>query len=319
MKKYIVVYLEPVPPDVEGIIRSRLPPEFELRVRMGSETVEDVLPNADFFLVATTPLPASIFERSNHLRLIQHQGVGYNKTDVRAAAARGIPVAICPAGTSIGVAEHVFLLILSLYKKLLIADLSVRRGEWLQWELRPDSFEIYGKTVGIIGLGRIGKEVALRSRVFGASLIYYDIQRAGKEAEKCLNVQFVPVEECLTRADILTLHLPLTRATYHFIGSKELACMKPSAVLINTARGPLVDEAALVEALKTGALAGAGLDVFEDEPPAKDNPLFQLNNVVLTPHISAGTADALVAKMDACFANMLRVSRGEPPIDIVIE
>jgi phosphoglycerate dehydrogenase-like enzyme len=319
MKKYIVVYLEPVPPDVEGIIRSRLPPEFELRVRMGSETVEDVLPNADFFLVATTPLPASIFEMPNHLRLIQHQGVGYNKTDVRAAAVGGTPVAICPAGTSIGVAEHVFLLILSLYKKLLIADPSVRHGEWLQWELRPESFEIYGKTMGIIGLGRIGKEVALRGRVFGARLMYYDIQRVNRETEQDLDLRFVPMEECITRADILTLHLPLTRATHHFISSKELAKMKPSAVLINTSRGPLVDEAALVEALKTGALAGAGLDVFEDEPPTKDNPLFQLNNVVLTPHISAGTGDALVAKMDACFANMLRVSRGEPPVDIVIE
>lgn len=317
MTRFTVVYLEPVPPDVEEIVRSRLPDSFDLQIRRKHEPVENVLPGADFILVATTPLPASAFAFTPRLRLVQHQGVGYNKTDVRAAAARGIPVAICPAGTCIGVAEHVFLLILALYKRILRADASMRDGRFLQWELRSASFEIYGKTMGIIGLGRIGKEVAKRAQAFGARLIYSDLFRAPEEFERLLDLRFFPFEDCLAQADILTLHLPLNPSTHHLIGHKELACMKPASILINTARGPLVDEVALVEALQSGRIAGAGLDVYETEPPPADHKLFQMENVILTPHIAAGTADALVAKIDACFANMLRITRSEVPIDVV--
>jgi phosphoglycerate dehydrogenase-like enzyme len=266
--------------------------------------------------VATTPLPGEVFSAASRLKLVQHQGVGYNKTDVAAAAALGIPVAICPAGTSIGVAEHVILLILALYKRLVLADASMRAGQFYQWELRPKSFELYGKTLGIIGLGRIGREVARRAQAFGAKIIYADVQRAAPEVEAEFGARYVTLDECLSEADVISLHLPLTPVTHHFIGKRQLACMKPSTILINTARGPLVDETALVEALQAGQLAGAGLDVFESEPPV-GNSLLQLPNVVLTPHIAAGTADALVAKMEACFANMLRVAKGEPPLDVV--
>lgn len=317
MGNYTVLYLEPVPPDVEAIVRSRLPGEFSLRVRRSHETVECVLPEADFVLVATTPLPANVFAAASRLRFIQHQGVGYNKTDVAAAAARGIPVAICPAGTSTGVAEHVILLILALYKRLLLADASMRGGKFYQWELRSKSFELFGKTLGIIGLGRIGGEVAQRALAFGANIIYYDTVRLPPEREATYKASWVTLDECLAQADILSLHLPLTPQTHHFIGRRELAFMKPSAILVNTARGPLVDEAALVQSLQSGRLAGAGLDVFEVEPPPINHPLLHLENVVLTPHIAAGTADALVVKLDACFNNMLRVTRGEPPVDIV--
>ncbi len=317
MGNYTVLYLEPVPPDVEAIVRSRLPGEFSLRVRRSHETVECVLPEADFVLVATTPLPANVFAAASRLRFIQHQGVGYNKTDVAAAAARGIPVAICPAGTSTGVAEHVILLILALYKRLLLADASMRGGKFYQWELRSKSFELFGKTLGIIGLGRIGGEVAQRALAFGAHIIYYDTVRLPPEREATYKASWVTLDECLAQADILSLHLPLTPQTHHFIGRRELAFMKPSAILVNTARGPLVDEAALVQSLQSGRLAGAGLDVFEVEPPPINHPLLHLENVVLTPHIAAGTADALVVKLDACFNNMLRVTRGEPPVDIV--
>jgi phosphoglycerate dehydrogenase-like enzyme len=317
MGKYTVLYLEPVPTDVEAIVRSRLPKEFSLRVRRSHETVESLLSEADFVLVATTPLPANAFVGASRLKLVQHQGVGYNKTDVAAAAARRIPVAICPSGTSIGVAEHVFLLILALYKRLLLANTTLREGKFYQWELRSKSFELYGKTLGIIGLGRIGQEVAHRAQAFGARVIYFDTMRASTESENRFQARFMTLDECLANADIISLHLPLTPLTHHFIGRRELACMKSPSILINTARGPLVDETALVESLRSGQLAGAGLDVFEVEPPPIDHPLFRLDNVVLTPHIAAGTVDALVIKMDACFGNMLRVARGELPVDVV--
>ncbi len=316
MTELTVVYLEPVPADVEAILRERLPAGLRLRVRGAEEPVAAAIAETDFVLVATTPLTAETLAAAKRLRLIQHQGVGYDKTDVAAAAALGIPVALCPAGTSVGVAEHVFLLILALYKQLRTAESALRQGQWLQWELRPNSYEIAGKRLGLVGLGRIGREVAARARAFEAEVLYYDPVRAAPEVEQALGVQAVSFAELLAQADILSLHLPLTPQTRHVVGRAELAQMKPTAILINTARGPLVDEAALAEALAAGRLGGAGLDVFESEPLAAGNPLLGLPNVVVTPHIAAGTVDALKTKMDACFANMLRVANGEPPHDV---
>jgi phosphoglycerate dehydrogenase-like enzyme len=317
MPPYTVVYLEPVPPDVEAVVRSRLPPAFALRVRRGDETAASVLTDADFALVATTPLPEAAITAAPRLRLIQHQGVGYDKTDVVAAASCGIPVALCPTGTSVGVAEHVFLLILALYKRLIEADASLRQGQWLQWALRPSSYEIAGKTLGILGLGRIGQEVASRAKAFDADVVYFDVCRPTADIEQALGVRYAPLADVLAHADIVSLHLPHSVDTRHLIGLVELARMKTSAILINTARGPLIDEAALVDALRAGQIAGAGLDVFETEPLQPDHPLLALPNVVLTPHIAAGTVDALTAKMDACFANMLRVSKGDAPLNVV--
>ena len=317
MPPYTVIYLEPVPPDVEAVVRSRLPPLLALRVRRADETPASALADADFALVATTPLPEKAIAAAPRLRLIQHQGVGYDQTDVVAAASRGIPVALCPAGTSVGVAEHVFLLILALYKRLIAADASLRGGQWLQWALRPSSYEVAGKTLGILGLGRIGQQVARRANAFDADVVYYDVVRVTAETEQALAVRYAPFHDVLVQADILSLHLPYSAVTHHLIGAEALARMKPSSVLINTARGPLVDEAALVDALRSGQIVGAGLDVFETEPLLPDHPLLTLPNVVVTPHIAAGTVDALVAKLDACFANMLRVARGDAPLHVV--
>jgi phosphoglycerate dehydrogenase-like enzyme len=315
MPLHRVVYLEPIPTDVEVIIRAQVPGEFDLRFRSQDEPVSAAIADAEFVLVATTKLTEEVLSSASNLRLIQHQGVGYDNIDLAAARARGIPVAICPAGTSVGVAEHVFLLILSLYKRLLEADASLRRGEWLQWALRPSSFEIAGKTIGLVGLGRIGREVATRARAFAANVVYTDAVRPDAETEQSLSVRFLPFDELLAISDIVSLHVPSTPVTRHLINAESLAKMKSTALLINTARGPLVDETALVETLRSGRILGAGLDVFEREPPAPDNPLFTLPNVVVTPHISAGTTDALRAKMDACFANMLRVVAGTEPND----
>lgn len=313
-----VVYLEPVPDDVAAVVRACLPPGLALHVRGAGQTIEAALASADFVLVATTPVPAAAIAGAPRLKLIQHQGVGYDKTDVAAAAARGVPVALCPAGTSVGVAEHVFLLVLALYKQLLRADASLRQGEWLQWALRSHSYEIAGKCFGLVGLGRIGREVALRARAFGASVVYHDPIRAGAEVEASLQAEWLPLDALLAEADIISLHLPLAPDTQHLIGAAELARMRPTAVLINTARGPLIHQAALVGALRAGQIAGAGLDVYETEPLQPDDPLLALPNVVVTPHIAAGTVDALQTKMAACFDNMLRVARGEPPRDIVL-
>ncbi|MGH2562587.1 MAG: 2-hydroxyacid dehydrogenase [Thermomicrobiales bacterium] len=314
-RSHRVVYLEPIPPAVEAIIRERVPAGFEVAFRREGNPVTEAVAEADFVLVATTRLTGEVIGHASRLRLIQHQGVGYDNIDLAAARARCIPVAICPAGTSIGVAEHVFLLLLAIYKRLLEADASLRRGEWLQWALRPTSFEIAGKTIGLVGLGRIGREVATRARAFAADVVYFDSLRPDPAAERDLGVAFLPFNELLAIADVISLHVPLTPETRHLIDAEALAKMKPTAVLINTARGPLIDETALVAALRANRILGAGLDVFATEPPPADHPLFSLPTAVVTPHIAAGTADALRTKMDACFANMRRVAAGADPAD----
>jgi len=314
---YKVVYLQVLPPDVMDIVRGELPPGFTLEA-LSDPSQDEILRlvrDADFLLVATTPLTEEVIAAAPKLRLIQHQGVGYDNVDVEAAARRGVPVALTPEGTTVGVAEHVILLILALYKHLREADEALRRGRWLQWALRSRSYEIKGKVLGIVGLGRIGQAVARRARAFEvAEILYNDVARPVRAVERELEVAFCPLDDLLRRADIVTLHAPLNADTRGLIGACELALMREQAVLINTARGALVDEAALVHALKSGAIAGAGLDVFAQEPPSPDCPLLTLSNVVITPHIAAGTRDALKVKMAAAFANLLRVAQGESPI-----
>ncbi len=314
---YKVAYLQVLPPDVRDIVRSQLPPGFALETlsKLSHEEILRLLRDADFLLVATTPVTEEVIAAAPRLKLIQHQGVGYDNVDLEAAMRRGIPVALTPEGTTVGVAEHVILLILALYKHLREADDALRQGQWLQWALRPRSYEIKGKTLGIVGLGRIGQAVAVRVQAFEtAEILYFDVVRADRTVEQELEVVFCPLDDLLHRADIVTLHAPLTAETQGMIGARELALMGQRAILINTARGSLVDEAALYHALSTGGIAGAGLDVFAQEPLPADSPLLALDNVVITPHIAAGTRDALQTKMVAAFANMLRVIRGERPI-----
>lgn len=308
-----VVYLEPVPPEVEAIIRNCLPDGFTLRVRQVNESPFDVEGDADFILVTTTPLSAEVIAAAPRLRLIQHQGVGYESVDVKAAAQAGAAVALTPEGTSKPVPEHVILLILSLYRNLVLANKTLRQGQWLQWELRPQSYNLLGKRLGIVGLGRIGREVAQRARAFECQLSYYDVARAPARVEAEYGVEYTSFEDLLAESDVVTLHAPRTEETWEMIGAAELRRMKSTALLINTARGGLVDEEALYLALISGQIAGVGLDVFAVEPPGVDNPLLHLENVVTTPHIAAGTRDALADKMTAAFGNMQRVARGQAP------
>lgn len=311
---YTILYAEPVPDDLRAIAEEELPPGFALVIAgAGRDEVLRRATEADFLLAATSRVDEELLHAAPRLRLIQHQGVGYNNIDLGACARAGVPVALTPEGTTVGVAEHTILLILALYKRLREADAAVRAGQWPVWSLRSRSFELAGKTLGLVGFGRIGREVARRARAFDATIVYYDPIRPPAEVEARLEAVSLTLDDMLGRADIVSLHLPLAPETRGIIGERELGLMRPGAILINTARGPLVDEGALARALTARRLAGAGLDVFEHEPPAPGNPLLALDNVVLTPHISAGTADAFRAKMRAAFANMARVAAGEAP------
>lgn len=278
------------------------------------------LADADAVIVATTPLTRPLIEAGRRLSFVHHQGVGYQDTiDVAALAVRNLPLAITPGGTTVGVAEHTVLLILAALRRLPFADAELRQGRFHINALRAVSRELKGRTIGLVGAGRIGLAVAERLKPFGVSLVYFDPASVPAETERALGLSRRSFESLLMEADVVSLHLPLTAGTRRIIDEVALARMKPGAYLVNTARGGLVDEAALVPALQEGRLAGAALDVFDPEPPELGNPLYAMPNVVLTPHVSAGTRDAFVEKMRFIFANLGRFWRGEPvenPVDL---
>ncbi|MDF3059951.1 MAG: hypothetical protein K0S06_60 [Microvirga sp.] len=271
------------------------------------------LRQADAVVVASKPLTRRLIEAGERLAFVHHQGVGYHDTiDTAALAERRIPLAITPGGTTVGVAEHTVMLILAMLRRLPFADAELRQGRFHINALRPVSRELRGRTVGLLGAGRIGRAVAERLKPFGVKLIYFDPAGVPPEVERALSIERRSFEALLAEADILTLHLPLTAPTRRVIDAAALARMKPGAYLVNTSRGGLVDEPALVSALKEGRLAGAALDVFDPEPPEIHNPLYAMSNVVLTPHVSAGTRDAFMEKMRFVFDNLERFWRGEP-------
>ena len=205
------------------------------------------------------------------------------------------------------------MLTLAVCKRLAFADSELRRGRWHINSLRPYSFELFGRTVGYVGMGRIGREAAARFKAFGTAGLYHDpVVRLSADEERALGLSRVPFDELIARADVITLHVPSGKDTRHLIDAAALGRMKPEAIVINTARGTIIDEPALVRALQEGRIAGAGLDVFEDEPFTPQNPLAALPNVVLTPHIAAGTRDALKTKMRALFQNVQRFFAGQP-------
>ncbi len=311
-----VFYNSHATPDVYRIIREAAPEGYEL-LTLDADSDDErkaKLAVADAVIVAAYPLRKPLIDAARNLKLVQHQGVGWQDTvDANALFARGIRLALTPEGTTVGVAEHAILLMLAACKLLPYADRELREGRFHINALRPYSRELAGRTVGYLGFGRIGQAVAERLRAFGCTAIYHDPEVPADHArDQALAARSVTFDELLQEADVLSLHVPLTRDTRGLIGRAALARMKPDAVLINTARGGIVDEDALADALAAGRLAAAGLDVFEREPPDPAHRLLALRNVVVTPHISAGTRDALATKMRAAFANIVRFSRGEP-------
>lgn len=263
---------------------------------------------ADAILIRTQPMPASVIAEAPGLRIVSRHGVGYDAVELEALNARGIPLTIIGDVNSSAVAEHTLMLMLALSKRVLIYDKATREGGWD----RRNTFEateLLDKTLLLIGFGRIGRKVARLAAAFGMRVMAYD---AFTSVESVRDGGATPVTDlgsALPIADIVSVHVPLTPGKPE-IGAPELARMKPSAIVINTARGGLVDEAALSEALADGRLAGAGLDVFADEPPTTDHPLFGCDRVILTPH-SAGLTGECAGRMSvAAVRNILDFFEG---------
>jgi D-3-phosphoglycerate dehydrogenase len=262
---------------------------FEL-VERDDEDIADQLADVDAVIVRSgTTLTRALIEGAPRLRVIGRAGVGVDNIDIDAATERGVAVLNAPSGNTTSAAELTFALLLSLARRIPAADRSMRSGEWDRTSFR--GMELHGKTLGLVGAGRIGAEVARRARAFGLRVVAYDPYLSDERADT-LGLVVAPLDHVLEEADILSLHVPLTEATENLIDAGALARMKPGAFLINASRGGVVDEAALVDALRAGRLGGAALDVFADEPPATDHPLRGMEGVVLTPHLGAATREA---------------------------
>jgi lactate dehydrogenase-like 2-hydroxyacid dehydrogenase len=211
------------------------------------------------------------------------------------------------------VADHAVLAMLSLYRRLSAADRTVREGRWSAAIDGMNTFEMANKVVGVLGFGNIGQKVARRVQAFDAIVQYYDKFPLPPERERELKAKRVSLDELFRTSDIISCHAPLTNETRHVVNRERLATMKPTAVIINTSRGPVVDEAAITEALQQKRIAGAGLDVFEKEPVDPGNPLLKLENVVVSPHSAGTTWDTWFRRADFAYKNMKRVWEGQPP------
>lgn len=308
-----IVFLDVATPAMRRVLTDNLPSGFEL-VFADADTEEKAIAavaDADYIFVWAAYVPTRVVEAATRVRLIQKAGEGTDRIDVATAARKGIPVAKTSGSNSASVAELATLLILATLRRLPRAHNSTTAGQWLKFELRPGSYELRGKRVGIVGLGKIGRRVARQVQGFEASVVYHDAVRLPEDEETRLGVAFLPLEELLRTSDVVTLHVPLIPATRGLLGRRELALMKPTAILVNSCRGAVVDEEALYQALKEGQIRGAGIDVFAKEPPGANHPLFSLDNVVLTPHYGGGTEDAEIEGVRHAYANIVRVSRGE--------
>ena len=277
------------------------------------QTVQPLLADATVIVLRATRLTADMIAATPRLRVVGRHGVGYDNVDVAAATARGIPVVYTPEANSESVAQHALGLMIALSKELVAGDRLLRRGDYgTRHTLR--GVELAGRTLGIVGCGRIGARLAQMARAaFDMRILAFD-PYLDPDRAAALGIELVSGLPALLRlADVVSVHTPLTPATVGLIGADELALMKPSAYLINTSRGGVIDEPALATALRAGQLAGAGLDVLEQEPPPPDHPLLTLENVILTPHSATQTEEALRRTSEHVSAGVLAVLRGQRP------
>jgi glyoxylate reductase len=270
----------------------------------------------------TDKIDKELLDSSPHLRIIAQYAVGYDNIDIKYATEKGVYVTNTPGVLTDATADLTMALLLAISRRIVEADQFVRSGEWERsktgWHpLMLLGMELRGKTLGVIGMGRIGKEVAKRAISFGMSVVYYDKNKLSSQEERLLNAKYVELDDLLMMSDAITIHVNLTEETKHLINEQRLRLMKPTAYLINTSRGGVVDTNALIKALKSGWIAGAGLDVFEDEPLPATSELTKLKNVVLAPHIGSATFEARNAMAEKVATNLIDFLNGKIPPDLV--
>ncbi len=318
MKRLLVTYA--IPSESLKALKER----FEVIVpEEGSFSREEVLrlvPNCEAMLsMFSFKVDREVMDAGKSLKIISNFGVGYNNIDISYAKERGIVVTNTPDPVVEPTAELAFALMSDLARRVSECDAKLkRRDDGLKWGVMENlGVGLWGKRLGIVGLGNIGKAIARRALVSGMEVVYYNRHPLSWLEEDYLGVSYLPFEELLATSDYLSLNTPLTESTFHLMDQTTIAQMKRGAFLINTARGPVVDEAALVSALRSGHLAGAGLDVYEFEPAITDD-LLSMDNVVLVPHIGTATMDARIEMGNYAAENILLFFRGEEPLSVVV-
>jgi len=325
-----VLVLSPLP---EGVIRSlfaenlakyKLEASFVTINEYDVDALKRELKDTDIVLGDYTfkiPITAEMCDAMTKVKLIQQPSTGYDHIDIRACAQKGIPVANIGGANAISVAEHTVALGLLLLKRITYAHQKMLEGNWTQGELLNVAADLSGKTWGLVGLGRIGREVATRAQAFGAHIVYYDVKRLPEDEETKLGYSFRQLQKLLSESDLVSIHVPLTHETEQMIGERELRMMRSTSVFINPSRGELTDEEALAKAVREGWIGGAGIDVFSKEPPDITNPLISAAkeglNIVLTPHIAGATSDARMRIIRVTVENVLRVMLGQKPQNVV--
>ena len=316
-----IIFGPVIAPAAWAIGESLLPQGFSIEVLSKDEPKRaEQWASAEFYMGFRGGLIEADYERMGNIKLIQFLSAGYDGVQLETLRELGIPLANNGGANSYAVAEHAILLMLAASRQLPDLDRLVKSGKWKSNRFgEEEEHEIAGKTIGIIGLGHIGKTLARRLSGFEVKLLYTDPVRPTPEEASKLNVTYAEPDELFRVSDIVTLHAPFDATTHHMINERTLKLMKKDAILINCARGELVDEAALYRALKDGTIWAAGLDTYDPEPPRPDNPLFTLPNVVLTPHAAGPTWESWPKRFANSYENVQRVARGEPPCWVVPE
>ena len=288
MKKILVV--QPLRPEALRLFEERPDVRFEMIADFSADNILRHIGDADAMTIRDAPLPVQVLQAAPKLRVVSRHGVGYDNVPVEYCTARGLPVTVVGSVNAVSVAEQTMFLLLAAARHGIALDAAVRRGDFAA-RGRLIGLELRGRTLLIIGYGRIGREIAARARSFGVAVIVYE-PFAAREPE----VEYVEsLDEGLSRADVVTVHVPLTTETRHLIGARELGLLPSDAIVLNTARGGILDEQALVAALDSGRLWAAGLDTFDTEPLSADDPLARHERTVLSPHSAALTEQSLIA------------------------
>lgn len=265
----------------------------------------------------TDKIDATVMDTGKKLKVVSNYAVGFDNISIPDATERGILVTNTPGVLTDTTADFAFTLLMAAARRIVEADRHVREGKWKTWV--PTGFlgqDIHHATLGLVGLGRIGYEMAKRASGFSMKLLYYDVRR-NEKAEKELGLEYVEIPELLKRSDFVSIHVPLTEDTYHLIGREQLKLMKKTAILINSARGPIVDTDALYEALRDGVIAGAGLDVTEPEPIPADHPILKLDNLTIAPHIASASVATRTTMATMAAENCVAALKGEVPPNLV--
>ncbi len=320
--KILYVYKQRIPENLRQLVLDSIPSEeFVVESMDYSVTEEEKCEKmkwADAVLFAPGRyLPETIFQNATHVKLMQLWSSGYDKFNIEDAKKHGIPVANNGGANAISVSEHTILLMLSVYKWLPDSHQRTVEGRWAGNSHGMDMFLMYGKTLGLIGFGNIGKQVAKRASAFGMKILYYDLVRAGTEVEEEIGVQYCELDQLLKTSDIVSLHVHHNESTTGMIAAEQLDMMKKSAILINVSRAQLVDNEALLKALQDKKIWGAGMDVYMEEPTKPNDPLLTHPHVVATPHMAGSTYDIYSMALKNSVENFRRVKNGQKPLWVV--